>query len=203
MIKALLFDLGRVIIPFDFNRGYAGLEALCGIPAREIPVKLAATGLVPRFESGRIEPHDFVRQLSACLNFETSYEAFCEIWSSIFLPDVLIPEEMLEGLGARYPLVLLSNTNAIHFDMVLKNYPILRHFHSYVLSYKVGAMKPETPIYKAAIDAAGCPAHECFFTDDISAYVEAARGLGIDAVQFRSAAQIEKELQDRGVYWKP
>ena len=203
MIRAVIFDLGRVIIPFDFNRGYTRLEALCGIPSAEIPGRIAPSGLVNRFESGELEPRDFVRQLSAHLGLDTSYETFCEIWSSIFLPETLIPEAMVRGIARKYPLVLLSNTNAIHFEMVRENYPILRHFHSFVLSYKVGAMKPSPLIYQRAIEAAGCPASECFFTDDIPSYVDAAKTQGIDAVQFQSAVQIEAELHDRGVYWEP
>jgi FMN phosphatase YigB (HAD superfamily) len=57
------------------------------------------------------------------------------------------------------------------------------------------------PIYQKAVEAAGCQPGECFFTDDIEAYVEAARAQGIDAVQFHSAAQIEAELHRRGVEW--
>src|SRR5438270_9902056 len=94
MIKAVIFDLGRVIVPFDFNRGYTRLETICGIAAAEIPRRLAATGLVPRFESGEIEPRDFVRQISAHLNFDIPYEDFCVIWSSVFLPETLIQEPM-------------------------------------------------------------------------------------------------------------
>jgi FMN phosphatase YigB (HAD superfamily) len=200
-IKAVIFDLGRVIVPFDFNRGYSKLAPLCGIPAAEIPGRIAPTGLVERFESGGIEPHDFVRELSKHLNLDASYENFCEIWSSIFLPDTLISESMIEGIGRNYRLVLLSNTNAIHFEMLRENYPVLRHFDSLVLSYEVGAMKPLPLIYQRAIEAAGCLPEECFFTDDMPAYVEGARAQGIDAVQFESAAQIEVELRKRGVKW--
>jgi len=200
-IKAVIFDLGRVIVPFDFSRGYAKLETLCGIPAAEIPGRIAPTGLVQLLESGGIEPRDFVRELSKHLSLDTSYENFCEIWSSIFLPYTLIPESMLIGIARNYRLVLLSNTNVIHFEMVRENYPLLRHFHSYVLSHEVGAMKPLPLIYRRAIEAAGCLPEECFFTDDIQAYVEGARAQGIDAVQFESAAQIEAELRKRGVNW--
>jgi putative hydrolase of the HAD superfamily len=200
-IKAVIFDLGRVIVPFDFNRGYTRLAPLCGIPAAEIPKRIAPTGLVPLFESGGIEPRDFVRELSRHLNLDTTYENFCEIWSSIFLPHTLIPESMLIGIARKYRLVLLSNTNAIHFEMVRENYPLLRHFHSLVLSYKVGAMKPLPQIYRRAIEEAGCLPEECFFTDDIPDYVAGARAQGIDAVQFESAEQIEAELRKRGVKW--
>jgi FMN phosphatase YigB (HAD superfamily) len=200
-IKAVIFDLGRVIVPFDFSRGYVRLEPLCGIPAAEIPGRIAPTGLVTRFESGAIEPRDFVRDLSKHLNLDTSYENFCEIWNSIFLPYTLIPEAMIESIARNYRLVLLSNTNAIHFEMLRENYPLLRHFHALVLSYEVGAMKPLPLIYRRAIVAAGCLPEACFFTDDMPAYVEGARAQGIDAVRFESAEQIEAELRKRGVEW--
>jgi len=94
----------------------------------EIRRRIAATDLVERFETGLIEPPDFVAEISRILDLHMDYADFCKLWSSIFT-DPLIPEAMLEGLAARYRLVLLSNTNAIHFEMIRENYPMLRHFH--------------------------------------------------------------------------
>lgn len=202
MIKTLIFDLGKVIIPFDFKRGYQGLEQVCGYPAAEIPRRIATTDLVQRFESGLIGPVDFVEQLSLVLDLRINYDQFCQIWSSIFLPDPLIPESLLEGLSKRYRLLLLSNTNAIRFDMLEKTYPLLRHFHHMVLSYRVGAMKPSPAIFREALARAECRPEECFFTDDIAEYVAAAKREGIDAVQFESRAQIEQELMARGIRWE-
>jgi putative hydrolase of the HAD superfamily len=201
MIKAIIFDLGRVIVPFDFRRGYARLEQLCGIPAAEIPRRLRETDLVRRFECGQVEPPDFVAEFSSRLGIEIGQPEFAEIWNSIFLPETLIPENLLAGLARHYRLVLLSNTNRIHFEGVRAAYPLLRHFHAFILSYEAGVMKPDPAIYRTAVAAAGCAPEECFFTDDIAEYVEAARREGIDAVQFQSAAQIEEELRARGVRW--
>ena len=201
VIKTVIFDLGKVLIPFDFSRGYRAMEKLCSYPAAEIPKRIGTTDLVHRFESGLVEPRDFVEQLSAMLDLRVNYEQFCDIWSSIFLPDPLIPESMLAGLRERYRLLLLSNTNAIHFEMVRQSYPMLRHFDHFVLSYEVKAMKPAPAIYQQAIAHAQCRPEECFYTDDIPAYVEGARKLGIDAVQFESRAQLERELQARDISW--
>lgn len=201
VIKTVIFDLGKVLIPFDFSRGYQGMEKLCNYPAAEIPKRLATTDLVHRFESGLIEPREFVEQLNGVLDLRASYDQFCEIWSSIFLPHELVPESILEGLRRRYRMLVLSNTNAIHFAMVRENYPLLRHFDDYVLSYEVKAMKPEPAIYREAIARAQCRADECFYTDDIAEYVEGARKEGIDAVQFVSGAQLERELAARNVRW--
>ena len=201
MIKAIIFDLGRVIVPFDFRRGYSRLEGLCGIPAAEIPKRIGTTNLVQRFECGLVEPEDFVRQIGIQLGTTLSPAEFSDIWNSIFLPETLIQEDLLAALRKHHRLVLLSNTTRIHFEGILKNYPLLRQFHAFILSYEVGVMKPGPEIYRRAVTAAGCAPEECFFTDDIAEYVEAARREGIDAVQFQSSAQIEEELRRRGVKW--
>jgi putative hydrolase of the HAD superfamily len=199
--KAVIFDLGKVLIHFDFKRGYQALEGLCPYPAAEIPKRIGSSDLVERFETGMVEPRDFVAQLSRILDLNVDYDGFCTIWNSIFT-DPLIPEAMLEGLAARYRLLLLSNTNAIHFEAIRRNYPLLRHFHALILSYEVKAMKPQAAIFEKAVELAGCRPEECFYTDDIAAYVEAARALGIDAVQFHSAAQIQEELGARRIRWR-
>jgi glucose-1-phosphatase len=201
MIKTIIFDLGKVIIPFDFQRGYDRMAPLCSYSAADIPERLRGCDLVTRFEEGRIEPEAFVQEISEILELKVDYAAFCDIWSSIFLPDPLISEDLLRSLRQRYRLLLLSNTNAIHFEMVNEAYPLLRHFHHKVLSHKVGALKPSPAIYAEALKHADASPHECFFTDDIPAYVEGAKAAGIDAVRFENQAQIERELRSRGVEW--
>jgi glucose-1-phosphatase len=198
VIKAVIFDLGNVIVPFDFQRAYARLEPLCKYSREEIRSRLRTNGLVQRFETGQVTPQHFVQEFASTLGIEISYDQFCELWSCIFLPETLIPESLLVTLAQRHRLLLLSNTNPIHIAMVRANYPLLRHFHDAVLSHEAGAAKPSPKIYQEVIRRAGCEAGECFFTDDIQLYVEAARELGMQAVQFQSAAQIESELRARG-----
>ena len=201
MVKTVIFDLGRVIIPFDFSRGYAEIEKACGMPAAEIPKRIGSTDLVKRFETGLVGNKEFVAEISRMLGLKVSYREFCEMWSAIFLPETLIPESLLEGLKKHYRLLLLSNTNGIHFDMVRERYPLLRHFDHYVLSHEVKAMKPAPAISQAAIEQAQCLPGECFFTDDIEMYVEGARKAGIDAVQFTGLEALEKEMRARGIRW--
>jgi|SRR5262249_8026634 len=202
MIKTVIFDLGRVLVPFDFSRGYRAMSEFCSYAPEDIPRRIGSTDLVRRFECGQVPPEQFVEQLCRVLDLRLDYARFCEIWSSIFLPDPLVPENLLEGLRQRYRLLLLSNTNAIHFKMIRENYPLLRHFDDFVLSYEVGAMKPSPRIYEEAIARAQCAPEECFFTDDIAEYVTGARDAGMDAVQFQSSAQLESELRERGIQWE-
>jgi glucose-1-phosphatase len=199
--RALIFDLGKVLIPFDFQRGYDRLQPLCGYPVAEVRRRVGDTGLVPKLEAGQVGSREFVSKLGEALGVSFDYAQFCEIWSSIFLPEALVPESLIIGLKKRYPLVLLSNTNEMHFEMLERTYPILGHFENRVLSHQVGALKPAPVIYQRAVELAGCRPEECFFTDDIAEYVEGARKAGIDAVQFHSVSQLQDELTKRNIRW--
>lgn len=199
MIKAVIFDLGGVIVPFDFARAYASIERLNGLDPEAIRSRLAVGGIVEAFETGLIEPRDFAREVAARLNLDLSFEEFTALWCSIFKPEPLIPEALFAGLKENYRLVLLSNTNALHFEMLSTAYPLLSHFNHRVLSYKVKAMKPAAAIYDEAIRAAQCRPHECFYTDDIASFVDGARRVGIDAEQFLGYGKLQADLHWRGV----
>ena len=201
MIRTIIFDMGKVLIPFDFSRGYKALAAYSPLSAEQIPKELSKTDLVNRLERGRIEPQEFFDELRSSLNADLSYEEFRRIWSCIFLPHTLIPEQFIARLKLRYRVMVLSNTNAIHVEMLNENYSILKQFDHLVFSHVVGAMKPEPRIYQAAIDNANCHPSECFFTDDIPAYVEGARRAGIHAEQFLGFEKLQDDLTRHGVQW--
>ncbi len=198
----MIFDLGGVIVPLDFPRLYNSLAAHCRVPAAEIPHRIAETGLVPLLESGRMPTEEFTERIVQLLDLKVPDGQFRDLWSSLFPGHTLLPESLMEGIRNHHRLLLLSNTNAIHFAMVRENYPLLRHFHHYVLSHEVGAMKPSPKIYAAAIEAAQCRPEECFFTDDIAAYVEGAREAGIRSEQFQSYEQITAIFDEIGIRWK-
>ena len=197
-IRTVIFDLGRVLVPFDFHRGYRLMSERCGLAPEEVRERIKNLNIVHDFESGLIDPVDFVARVTGDLGIKMSFDDFAEIWSYIFLPETLIPESLIEELKHRHRVVLLSNTNDIHYQMIERTYPILRLFDDKVLSYRVKAMKPDPKIYAAAIEAARCRPEECFFTDDVPEYVQAARRMGIDAVVFENADQIRRELTLRG-----
>lgn len=201
MIQSLIFDLGKVLVPFDFTRAFEKLAPLGRYKADEIAQQLFGIDLFERLESGRVEPEEFRLKLNEMLGTRCEADELGEIFGSIFDKETLIPESTIAALHKRYRMVLLSNTNAIHFRFLQREYPILTHFDEHVLSHRVGALKPSPKMYEAAIAAAQCEPQKCFYTDDIPAYVEAAKTHGIDAVVFQNREQIESELRRRGVEW--
>jgi FMN phosphatase YigB (HAD superfamily) len=197
--KALIFDLGGVIVPLDFPRAYAAISQICPYSPTEIPKRIRSSGLVNLYETGQLDSPQFIAQLSAILDLHITEDQFRDLWSALFLPDPLLPESLFSSLAARYPLLLLSNTNELHFENIRARFPLLRHFHHLILSYQVGAAKPSPRIFEEAISRSRCQPEECFFTDDIPAFVAAARQSSLDAVQFHNYPQLQTELQARGI----
>jgi HAD superfamily hydrolase (TIGR01509 family) len=76
---------------------------------------------------------------------------------------------------------------------------VLRHFDDFVLSYRIGSMKPSPEIYREAVRSAGCSPAECFFTDDKQENVDAAQQAGIDAIRFQGRMDLERQLGERGI----
>jgi glucose-1-phosphatase len=202
VIKTILFDLGNVIVPFSVDRAYARMAGMSGYPTMEVAARIRATGLVRPFEKGEIATEPFIREISRALQLNIGHQEFCDWWNCVFMPGTLVSEMVLEDLRRRHRVLALSNTNPIHFAMLMESYPVLRHFDDFVLSHEVGAAKPEAKIYQEAIARAQCAPGECFFTDDLKVNVEAAREHGMDAVLFRSAEQIDGELRARGLLQK-
>lgn len=199
MIRAILFDLGNVLVPVDFVRCRAALSEVCVHQPSEVQRILAGSGLPRRYESGEVSSAEFFDATCRLLDMEVSYDKFVAVWGEIFAPDPIIPEDMLATLHEHHRLVLLSNTNDMHFTVAEQRYTLLRHFDEFVLSYKVGAMKPDPRIYQRAIAAAGCSPNECFFVDDLRENVEAARREGIDAALFTTFSRFQADLRERGI----
>jgi HAD superfamily hydrolase (TIGR01509 family) len=109
--------------------------------------------------------------------------------------------ELFEALSKRYRLGLLSNTDPIHVARLESSYDFFRYFPQSVRIYScvVGASKPDPLIFREALKACHVCAEEALYIDDIPAYAEAARRLGIAAIQYQSPDQLRGELALFGV----
>jgi glucose-1-phosphatase len=200
MVKTVIFDLGGVIVPFDFAPAYASMQAWSGLERDAIRARLIDGGLAAEFERGQLTPEGFRAELNRRLGTAVTRAEFESMWVSIFTPGkTLIAESLIASLAERFRVILLSNTTFTHFTWLSAHTPHLGHMHRHVLSYAVGAAKPMPEIYAEAIRQARCEPGECFFTDDVMAYVEGARAAGIDAVQFTGEAALRGHLAARGI----
>jgi putative hydrolase of the HAD superfamily len=199
MIEVVYFDLGKVIVDFDHSRAAQELLKLTPLSLKEAMAVLADGELVSEYETGRLSSQEHYRKVCRRLQMEVSIEKFRELWGSMFLPEPLLSESFLQDLKKRYRLMLLSNTNEIHFDFVIQNYPILRMIEERLLSFQAGCMKPQARIFELAIKKAGVAPENIFFTDDRPENIEAAQRSGIRALLFQSETQLKRDMASRGM----
>ena len=198
-MKAILFDLGKVLVDFNFETGVQALHAACSISRNRLEEVLWDENWIRRYERGEISTSEFHAYLRETADLGMDLPDFCETWSSVFLPDLLVSEDLLLALKRKYPLILVSNTNELHIDFVRTNYRVLDYFDHHVLSYEVGSLKPDRKIFDYAIAVSGHEPEALFFTDDREENIVAARQLGMHAHQFKTELQLVDALQQAGV----
>src|SRR5262245_3045147 len=179
MLKAFIFDLGNVLLLFSHQRMFEQIGALCGREAADVREALLCDDLGGQFERGGLSEEELQAELERRLATRFERETLHRAVADIFTPNepMLLNVDELKRRG--YRLVRLSNTNSIHVRWIESNYDVLSRFDACVLSYEVRALKPELAIYEAAIACAKFAPSECFYTDDIAAYVAGGRACGL------------------------
>lgn len=199
MYKAIVFDLGNVLLNFDYKIIINSLNKIeAGLGDKFEKLYSENYYLHEDLEKDQISVDDFTDTILQWLNNKITAEEFHHIYSGIFSPN----EEMislLPELKQNYKIFLLSNTNYIHQKYGWEKHDFIKLFDKLIPSHKVKARKPELEIFKAAEKIIGYKSSEIFFTDDILEYVEAAKLAGWDAVQFQGYKKFLHELKRKNI----
>ena len=193
----VFFALGGVLVSVDFARACARLEAAGGAPAAVILEAIHSGEDKLAFDTGRLSPHEFAARFCASIGVRLPYATFAEIWCGIFAEQREVTR-LLDEIGKRADLVLLSNTDPLHLDYVRSHYGFLEKFGRMVLSYEVGHVKPARQIFEHAIGLCAAGTRMIYF-DDVAEYVSAARACHLPAEQFVDAATLRRDLTGFGV----
>jgi FMN phosphatase YigB (HAD superfamily) len=198
----IVFDLGNVLLPFDYQRIIERLEHVeSGLGEKFVEFYKNHYEIHRKFERGEYSVDEFTEKILSVLNHKIGKEDFYRIYSKIFT----VNEELvsvLPVLKRNYKLVIMSNTNAIHEKYGWGDYEFLRYFDKLVLSHEVGAVKPERKIYEAVEVFTHEQAEGHLYVDDVIEYVLAGRHLGWDAVQYVGNKQLFEEFDKRGIEWR-
>ncbi|MCX7611871.1 MAG: HAD family phosphatase [Ignavibacterium sp.] len=197
--SAVVFDLGQVILPFTYDNFINSLNQRKSGLGDEFIKKYNQNYHIHRdFERGKISEQDFIDLMLNWLDNKLTSSEFCEGWSNIFSVNEKVVS-LLPKLKEKYKLYLLSNTNSIHRKYGYNHYEFLREFDKIFLSYEIGYVKPEIEIYKAVEKYSGLPADRLIFIDDIPDYVNAAKSLGWDGINFTNYENLMEELKIRNI----
>ena len=197
--SVIVFDLGNVLLPFDYNILTNKLDAVkTGLGKHFVDTYFANYDFHRDFERGEISEEKFIEKMLEILDHSIDGETFCNYFSCIFKQNKEVAA-LLPALKNKYKLILLSNTNSIHEKYGWEHYDFLKYFDDLILSHKIGAVKPEENIYRAVEKSSSSPAEEHIFIDDIEEYVNAAKSFGWDGVQFKGYKSLVGQLKLRDI----
>ncbi|QSQ18362.1 HAD family hydrolase [Myxococcus landrumensis] len=196
-VKAVLLDLGNVLVFHDNVLLFSRLGACAGMQPHEVSQRLMGAGWTAA-NRGLLDAEGIRQSVCGALNMKLPMAEFAPLWSSHFTPhEAVLPR--VESLVGKVKLVLVSNTNALHAAYLRPRLPLLKHFTSLVMSCDVGSVKPEPDIYRIALERAGCEPGEAAFFDDLPEFVEAANAMGMRGHLFTTAAAFDAQLGALGL----
>lgn len=203
-VELLLFDLGNVIVRVSHVAMAEALAARATDPRFQDPLRVLAFafddlgGLTVGFDEGRLTADAFYRTAADRLGLSITFEEFAACWNTGFEENREVTT-LIRRLHGRYRLMLLSNTNELHYSHLASRLPVLSLMERTFLSFKLGMRKPDRAIYERVLAESGVAPSRIVYIDDIPTYTRAAADLGLQAITFESATQLDAALRARGV----
>lgn len=181
MIRAVLCDIGNVLVTFDFAKAMHRAAAQADATAEEISALVHS--LLSDHETGRISSPEFLRTVAERTGYRGSMDELRTAYCEIFSPN---PQAwpLIDALRTAVPVYLFSNTSEAHQDYLFSEYDVFQRIDGGVYSWSAGSMKPDRPIYEAALQLTGCAPEELAYLDDLAPNLEAGRALGIHAIRY-------------------
>lgn len=176
--SAIVFDLGKVLLDFDYGIAATALAPHSAAPADTIRSVLDQSPLLFELECGQISADEFTARVCHKIGFRGTSAQFRAAFAEIFteIRDMVGLHAQVRAAG--FPTFILSNTNDIAIDHIRRRFPFFAHFTGYVFSHEVRSMKPEPAIYSALEQTTGCHGPQILYLDDRLENVDAALARG-------------------------
>ena len=197
--EAVVFDLGKVLIEFDWWRAARALAAHSDLPAEAVHRVLLQTPALMDYETGHTTTEEFFAAVGAGIGFRGDLAAFDPLFTGIFDPitDMISLHADLRACGV--PTYIFSNTNDLAIRHVRQNYPFFAGFDGYVLSYEHRAMKPHAALYEVVEKVTGRQGAALAYLDDRPENIATARQRGWHAILHETPAASRAALRQRGL----
>lgn len=198
--RALLFDLGGVLLELHGERSFAYWAARAGCASEGLRARFVQDAAYHAFERGEIDAAEYFAALSAGLGIALTHVEWLAGWNAMLGEPFAELTDIVQALHGRLPLYLFSNTNAAHHAAWQPRCaPLLSSFSGCFLSHELGLRKPDAAAFTAVVARIGVPAEAVLFVDDLEANVQGARSAGLAATLVQTPAELRIALRAAGL----
>ncbi len=197
-ITTIIFDIGNVILHFDYLRAARRFAEVTGLPLETIEKHFYFSELERLYSKGKLSSDGFFDALKRELGFTVDFDTFATIWNDIFWLNHSV-EELIKALKGKYRLAAITNTTDLHFRYWLENFPVLRLIETFFPSHETGLRKPDPELFHLALKQLKARPEETVFVDDMEENAQAAQALGIRTVHYRSTEELKSEFEKLGI----
>ncbi len=193
-ISAVCFDLGKVLIDFDWQLMLRRAAKKSSLSPEEMAAALKDHKTFVAYETGAVTSGEFFFYLKGLLRYTGTADELRAGFADIFTP---MPEHIALAalLAPHYPLGIISNTNEAHIVHAESAYSFFSLFPVRIYSHQAQAMKPGREIYEAARTAlGGIDPQEMLFIDDLEANILGAVQLGWQTIHLRPEVDLRQAL---------
>jgi len=173
--EAVVFDLGKVLVDFDYSIAARKIAARSARSAAEVLHLIDHTPLLYRYETGRLSREQFFAEIVQATGFAGTLAEFSDFFADIFTPIPAMVTLHARLRELRIPTYIFSNTNDLAVGHIRRNFPFFAGFDAYVFSYEQGAMKPDARIYEVVEEVTGRSQRKLVYLDDRPENAEAGR----------------------------
>ncbi|MCH8304549.1 MAG: HAD-IA family hydrolase, partial [Candidatus Marinimicrobia bacterium] len=198
MIDVIVFDLGGVIVNVNFGSPLGKLFDNSGTASSRIKERSNFSKIIRRYDMGKISVADFHEKINDHLDIELSLDEFISASNEAIEAGDDGIEEIVRSLSKKYQLAILSNTNPVHYEHIKEKYSIVGLFDHILLSYEMGAVKPDAEAYKKLMNATSKLPSQHLFIDDRIENIDAAKEIGMVGIHYLSVENLRMELKERG-----
>jgi len=198
-LSVLVFDLGKVLVDFDYSIAARRIVPLCAPPTDPEKFFSDHSALLTSYELGMLSTQEFFNQIKKVTGFSGTQAEFGSFFADIFTPIQPMIDLHGELKKTNLPTYIFSNTNDLAVDHIRRQFPFFCDFDGYVLSYEHGAMKPAAKLYEIVERASGRRGGEILYIDDRPENVEAGVARGWQGVLHESPSTTREALQKLGL----
>ena len=194
-IRAILFDLGNVLIDIDFYRCARIWSEQAGLTVETLASRFRVDSDYQDFECGRTDATGYFQTLRRQLGIDLPDEVMRKGWNAIIRNEKPGIGSCVQKLAGQYPLYVLTNTNPEHEIVWAKRHRgLLSFFEKIFVSSRMGCRKPDVATYRKVAHAIDLSCSQILFFDDAEENIEGARQAGMHAHLVDNAMAIEQHL---------